>query len=86
MHTDWQILPFERKNYHSNIVFNTGSISKTFVAYVILDLANEGKLSLNDSIAKYFPDFKNPEASTQGSYPSFTHAYIRACQITAGCI
>ena len=42
-------------------LFNTGSISKTFVAYVILDLANEGKLSLNDSLAKYFPDFKNPE-------------------------
>jgi len=42
-------------------LFNTGSISKTFVAYVVLDLAREGKLSLNDSIAHYFPDFKNPE-------------------------
>jgi CubicO group peptidase (beta-lactamase class C family) len=42
-------------------LFNTGSISKTFVSNVILDLAGEGKLSLNDSIAKYFPDFKNPE-------------------------
>jgi len=41
-------------------LFNTGSISKTFVSNVILDLAREGKLSLNDSIAKYFPDFKNP--------------------------
>lgn len=42
-------------------LFNTGSISKTFVANTILALANEGKLSLNDSLAKYFPDFKNPE-------------------------
>jgi CubicO group peptidase (beta-lactamase class C family) len=42
-------------------LFNTGSISKTFVSNVILDLAREGKLSLNDSIQKYFPDFKNPE-------------------------
>ncbi|TXH28411.1 MAG: class A beta-lactamase-related serine hydrolase [Cyclobacteriaceae bacterium] len=42
-------------------LFNTGSISKTFVAYVILELAHEGKLSLNDSIARYFPDFKNPQ-------------------------
>jgi len=41
-------------------LFNTGSISKTFVSHVILDLANEGKLSLQDSIAKYFNDFKNP--------------------------
>jgi CubicO group peptidase (beta-lactamase class C family) len=42
-------------------LFNTGSISKTFVSNVILDLAREGKLSLNDSLSKYFPDFKNPE-------------------------
>lgn len=42
-------------------LFNTGSISKTFVANTILALANEGKLSLKDSLAKYFPDFKNPE-------------------------
>lgn len=42
-------------------LFNTGSISKTFVAYVILELEQEGKLSLNDSIARYFPDFKNPQ-------------------------
>ena len=41
-------------------LFNTGSISKTFVSSVILDLANEGKLSLQDSLAKYFNDFKNP--------------------------
>lgn len=41
-------------------LFNTGSISKTFVSHVILDLANEGKLSLQDSLAKYFNDFKNP--------------------------
>lgn len=42
-------------------LFNTGSISKTFVAYVILELEQEGKLSLNDSIARYFPNFKNPQ-------------------------
>lgn len=41
-------------------LFNTGSISKTFVSHTILELANEGKLSLQDSIARYFTDFKNP--------------------------
>ncbi|GIL23458.1 MAG: serine hydrolase [Bacteroidota bacterium] len=46
-------------------LFNTGSISKTFVSYVILALAQEGKLSLNDSIAAYFPDFKNPALAQQ---------------------
>jgi CubicO group peptidase (beta-lactamase class C family) len=40
-------------------LFNLGSISKTFVAYGILKLAEEGKLSLNDDLYKYFPDFKN---------------------------
>jgi len=41
-------------------LFNTGSISKTFVSHVIMDLAKEGKLSLQDSLSKYFTDFKNP--------------------------
>ena len=46
-------------------LFNTGSISKTFVSNVILDLAREGKLSLNDSLAKYFSDFKNPDIANK---------------------
>jgi len=46
-------------------LFNTGSISKTFVSNVILDLAREGKLSLNDSLGKYFTDFKNPEITNK---------------------
>jgi len=40
-------------------LFNTGSVSKTFVAYGILQLAKEGKLSLEDDLYKYFSDFKN---------------------------
>jgi CubicO group peptidase (beta-lactamase class C family) len=40
-------------------LFNIGSISKTFVAYGILNLAREGRLSLEDDLYKYFPDFKN---------------------------
>ncbi len=46
-------------------LFNTGSISKTFVSQVILDLAREGKLSLQDSLAKYFTDFKNLAIANQ---------------------
>lgn len=46
-------------------LFNTGSISKTFVSNTILSLALEGKLSLNDSIYKYFPDFKNAALAKQ---------------------
>jgi len=45
-------------------LFNTGSISKTFLSHVILELAREGKLSLQDSLAKYFNDFKNPNIAS----------------------
>src|SRR5688572_9778956 len=40
-------------------LFNTGSISKTFVAYGILKLASEGKISPDDDLYQYFPDFIN---------------------------
>ncbi|HLF46587.1 MAG TPA: serine hydrolase domain-containing protein [Chitinophagaceae bacterium] len=40
-------------------LFNLGSVSKTFVAYGILLLARENKLSLDDDLYKYFPDFKD---------------------------
>ncbi|MEO7988025.1 MAG: serine hydrolase domain-containing protein [Chryseolinea sp.] len=40
-------------------LFNLGSISKTFVANAILILQEQGKLSVEDSLLKYFPNFKN---------------------------
>ncbi len=43
----------------SNTLFNLGSISKTFVAYGILLLAKENKLSLDNDLYKYYPDFKD---------------------------
>ena len=46
-------------------VFNLGSITKTFVAYGILKLASEHKLSLGDDLYKYFPDFKNAAIAKQ---------------------
>lgn len=47
------------KNIDTRTVFNLGSVSKTFVAYGILKLQEEGKLSIEDPILKYFPQFKN---------------------------
>jgi CubicO group peptidase (beta-lactamase class C family) len=44
-----------------NTLFNLGSISKTFVASAILKLQEENKLSVEDSLFKYFPEFKNSE-------------------------
>ncbi len=46
-------------------IFNTGSISKTFVMNGILMLEEEGKLSIDDPLEKYFPGFKNPEIARQ---------------------
>jgi CubicO group peptidase (beta-lactamase class C family) len=40
-------------------LFNLGSISKTFVANSILLLELQGKLSVEDSLYKFFPAFKN---------------------------
>lgn len=45
----------------SKTLFNIGSISKTFVATGILMLQDQGKLSVEDSIYKYFPDFRNSQ-------------------------
>lgn len=41
-------------------VFNLGSVSKTFIALAIVKLQEEGKLSIEDPIIKYFPEFVNP--------------------------
>jgi CubicO group peptidase (beta-lactamase class C family) len=42
-----------------NTVFALGSISKQFVAALVLQLADEKKLSLNDAVAKHLPEFKH---------------------------
>src|SRR3990170_2967280 len=38
-------------------VFRLGSITKQFSAAVMLQLVAEGKLSLDDKLSKFFPDF-----------------------------
>lgn len=50
-----------RERITEHTLFNTGSISKTFVANGILLLHQQGKLSIDDLILKYFPDFDHPE-------------------------
>lgn len=45
-------------------VCRIGSITKQFTASAILQLADEGKLSLDDTLAKYLPDFPNAQRLT----------------------
>ena len=48
-----------KKLITTQTLFNVGSITKTFVAFGILKLEQEKKLSINNDLYKYFPDFKN---------------------------
>lgn len=43
---------------NSRTMFNICSVSKQFSAVALCKLAEEGKLSLDDSVQKYFPQFK----------------------------
>lgn len=54
-----------REPVTTKTLFNLGSVSKTFVANGILRLRDEGKLSLNDSLVKYFPGFTNPDIGSR---------------------
>jgi CubicO group peptidase (beta-lactamase class C family) len=48
----------------SNTIFQIGSVTKQFTATVILKLQEEGKLSVNDKLDKYFPQFKYADRIT----------------------
>jgi D-alanyl-D-alanine carboxypeptidase len=48
----------------TSLVFRIGSISKTMIGVVILQLMDEGKLSLNDTLKKFFPDFSRADKIT----------------------
>ena len=41
-------------------MFNVASISKQFTSVAVLQLASDGKLSLEDSLSEYFPEYSDP--------------------------
>lgn len=45
-------------------IIRVGSVTKTFTAVIFLQLVEEGKLSLDDPLSKWFPDFPNAERIT----------------------
>lgn len=51
-----------KKPIDTGTVFRMGSITKQFSAAIILQLAAEGKLSLDDKLSKYLPDYPKPGA------------------------
>ncbi len=50
---------------NSNTSFHIASTSKTFTAVAILRLVQENKLSLNDTITKFFPGFPYPDITVK---------------------
>ncbi len=48
----------------SNTIFQIGSITKQFTATVILKLQEEGRLSAQDKLSKFFPEFKYADKIT----------------------
>jgi D-alanyl-D-alanine carboxypeptidase len=49
-----------------------GSLTKTFTGTVILQLAEEGKVSLDDPISKYVPDMPNGDTATLANLANMT--------------
>ncbi len=51
------------KPMSEDLSFEIGSVTKTFIAALILQLRDEGKLSLTDSISKYLPSYPNVDST-----------------------
>lgn len=56
-----------------NTKFNLASITKLFTAVAIAQLAEQGKLSFSDTIAKHLPDYPNEIAKTATIHQLLTH-------------
>ena len=53
-----------RRAVTDDTVFSIASITKTFVTAVVLQLVDEGKLSLDDRLSEFMPDFPDAKAIT----------------------
>lgn len=54
----------DKKPISLNNTFRIGSVTKTMVATVALQLVDEGKLSLNDKLSKFFPQYPKADSVT----------------------
>jgi CubicO group peptidase (beta-lactamase class C family) len=53
-----------RRPMRTNSIFDVRSVTKVVTAIGVMILVEEGKLSLNDPVAKYLPDFKTTHSIT----------------------
>ncbi len=52
-----------KKPFDDFTVINVGDLGHSFISYAILILNQQGKLSLEDNLLKYFPEIKNKHAA-----------------------
>ena len=54
----------EKKNNNNETVFRIGSISKTFIAVIIMQMIDEGKLTLNTRLSDFYKNIKKAKIIT----------------------
>jgi CubicO group peptidase (beta-lactamase class C family) len=52
-----------RRPLTAGTVFRLGSLTKQFTAAVVLQLVQEGRISLDDPVSRFFPDYPRPGAA-----------------------
>ena len=55
--------PSKSERIKPEMLFYIGSINKSFIAALILELAEEGKLALEDSVDRWLPSYRNIDGS-----------------------
>lgn len=61
-----------RKPMRTDTIFDIRSVTKTVTAIGVMILVEEGKLTLNDPVEKYLPDFKTVDPKTTGPHSLIT--------------
>ena len=52
-----------RRPLTAETVFRLGSLTKQFTAAIVLQLVAEGRISLDDPVSRFFPDYPQPGAA-----------------------
>lgn len=58
IHKDSTLLLQSYGNADSNTIFRVGSISKSFVGFLMMQLQQDGKIDINDPVEKYLPEIR----------------------------